>query len=85
MNKFEKLHYDDIKNMIIYNETLIKFKQKISDLNINMKNVFVIEILNKLFSDFNTFLAIKNNETRIDKKLSEFEKLMQHLKKRKID
>ena len=48
-----------------------------------MTDVFVIKILNNLSSDFHTFLAIKNNETRIDKKLSQYEKLMQHLKKKK--
>ena len=83
MNRFEKFHYDEIKNMMIYNETLTKFKQKIIDFNINMKNAFVIKILNKLFFDFHTFLAIKNNEIRIDKKFFEFEKLMQHLEKKK--
>ena len=82
MNRFEKFHYDEIKNMMIYNETLTKFKQKIIDFNINMKNAFVIKILNKLFFDFYTFFAIKNNEVRIDKKFSEFEKLMQHLERK---
>ena len=85
MNRFEKFHYDEIKNMMIYNETLTKFKQKIIDFNINMKNAFVIKILNKLFFDFYTFFAIKNNEFRIDKKFFEFEKLMQHLKKKSIE
>ena len=82
MNRFEKFHYNEIKNIMIYNETLTKFKQKIIDFNINMKNAFVIKILNKLFFDFHTFFAIKNNEIRIDKKFLEFEKLMQHLKKK---
>ena len=42
----------------------------------------VIKILNKLFFDFHTFLAIKDNEVRIDKKLSGFEKLMQYLEEK---
>ena len=69
--------------MMIYNEKLTKIKQKIMNLNIIMIDVFVIKILNNLNSDFHTFFAIKNNEIRIDKKLSQYEKLMQHLEEKK--
>ena len=68
---------------MIYNEELTKIKQKITNLNIFMSDVFVIKILNNFNSDFHTFLAIKNNEIRIQKKLSQYEKFMQHLKEKK--
>ena len=79
MNRFEELHYDEIKGMVAYNGALTKLKQEIIDFSISMEDAFVIKILNKLFPDFHTFLAIKNNEVRIDKKLPGFEELMQHL------
>ena len=83
INRFEKIHYDEIKNIVIYNEKLTKIKQKIMNFNIIMIDVFVIKILNNFNSNFYTFLAIKNNEIRIDKKLSQYEKFMQHLKEKK--
>ena len=67
---------------MIYNEKLTKIKQKITNLNIFMNDVFVIKILNNFNSDFHTFLAIKNNEIRIQKKLSQYEELMQHLEEK---
>ena len=82
MNKFEKIHYNEIKNIMIYNEKLTKIKQKITNLNIFMNDVFVIKILNNLNSNFHTFLAIKNNEIRIQKKFPQYEKFMQHLKEK---
>ena len=70
INRFEKIHYDEIKNMIIYNEKLTKTKQKIMNFNIFIIDVFVIKILNNFNSNFHTFFAIKNSEIRIDKKFS---------------
>ena len=67
---------------MIYNENLTKIKQKIMNFNIIMIDVFVIKILNNFNSNFHTFFAIKNNEIRIDKKLSQYEKFMQHLKEK---
>ena len=83
INRFEKIHYNEIKNIMIYNEKLTKIKQKITNLNIFMNDVFVIKILNNFNSNFHTFFVIKNNEIRIQKKLSQYEKFMQHLKKKK--
>ena len=85
INKFEKIHYDEIKNMMIYNEKLTKIKQKIMNFNIFMIDVFVIKILNNFISNFHTFFAFKNNEIRIQKKFFQYEKFMQHLEKKKID
>ena len=70
INRFEKIHYNEIKNIVIYNEKLTKIKQKITNLNIFMSDVFVIKVLNNFSSNFHTFLAIKNNEIRTQKKLS---------------
>ena len=55
---------------MIYNEKSTKIKQKITNFNIFMNDVFVIKILNNFNSNFHTFFAIKNNEIRIQKKLS---------------
>ena len=66
--------------MVAYNEELTKIKQEIMNLNITMTDAFVIKVLNNLSPDFHTFLAIKNNEARTDKKLPQYEELMQHLK-----
>ena len=68
---------------MIYNEKITKIKQKITSFNIFMNDVFVIKILKNFNSNFHTFLAIKNNEIRIQKKLSQYEKFMQHLKEKK--
>ena len=67
---------------MIYNEKLTKIKQKITNLNIFMNDVFVIKILNNFNSNFHTFLAIKNNEIRIQKKFSQYEKFIQHLEEK---
>ena len=83
INRFEEIHYDETKNMMIYNEKLTKIKQEIMNFDIIMIDVFVIKILNNFNSDFHTFFAIKNNEIRIDKKLSQYEKLIQHLEEKK--
>ena len=68
---------------MIYNEKLTKIKQKITNFNIFMNDVFVIKILNNFNSNFHTLFAIKNNEIRIQKKFSQYEKFIQHLKKKK--
>ena len=69
--------------MMIYNEKLTKIKQEIMNFNIFMIDVFVTKVLNNLNSNFHTFFAIKNNEIRIQKKLSQYEKFMQHLEEKK--
>ena len=46
INRFEKIHYDEIKNMMIYNEKLTKIKQKIMNLNITMIDVYHESCLN---------------------------------------
>ena len=63
-NRLKQIHYSNCKNVTKYEIAYKNIFKKIIDLKITMKNAIMIKMFNNFDSVFETFLIVKNNETK---------------------
>ena len=63
-NRLKQIHYSNCKNVTKYEIAYKNIFKKIIDLKITMKNAIMIKMFNNFDSIFETFLIVKNNETK---------------------
>ena len=84
-NRLKQIHYSNCKNVTECEVAYKNIFKEIIDLKITMKNAIMIKMFNNFDSIFETFLIVKNNETKKNDDFFNIDKFIIVVKQKKIE